>query len=233
MSNPSISTLSLQILFPYIAVALTVLITGLHRSVLKTHWGDTRGMWLYFSLFFLLLLVIPVVVVLIVESRPLWILAGLGVRFGNTRIGLLFLLVGSPVAVLVGYVASTRPEVRDWYPYSKDVCTRVKGLVFYEVGYILLYYATWEFLYRGLLFFPLLNSIGFLPAMAISTILSTFHHIGFPKSEIVAALAGGVLFCAIAFYTQSVFYPFVLHALVGVSLDTFICLGKSRRDRSG
>ena len=233
MRDPSLSTLSLQILFPYIAVALTVLVTALHRSVLKTRLGDTRGTWLYFALFFLLLLAVPLGVVLVVESGPLQALAGLGVGFGNTRIGLPLLLAGSPLAVLAGYLASARPGVGAWHPFSKDICTRRHGLVLYEAGNILLYYTAWEFLYRGLLFFPLVGSIGFLPALAISTALSTLHHIGFPKSEIVAALIGGILFCVIAFYTQSVLYPFALHAMAGVSLDTFVCSRNSRGDSRG
>lgn len=185
-------------------------------------------MLLYFVLFFLFLLAVPVFVILLVESRPQLVLASFGVRFGNYRIGLPLMLVGLPVAVLVGYLASRRPEIKDWYPFSKDFCTRGTSFVAYELGYIFLYYTTWEFLYRGLLFFPLLSSIGFLPAMAITTALSTFHHIGHPKSEIVAALVGGVLFSVIALYTHSMLYPFVFHAMAGASLDTFLCLRKFR-----
>jgi membrane protease YdiL (CAAX protease family) len=229
MNDPAISTLSLQILYPYIAVALTVLVTGLHHSVLKRRLGETVGMWLYFSVFFLLLLGLPTAVLFLVEPDPLSSLAGLGLALGDHRTGLWILLAGFPVSVLVGYIGSTRPEVRNWYPYSKDVCAGPTGMIAYEAGYFLLYYPAWEFLYRGLLFFPLVPMIGFLPAMSISTMLSTLHHIGFPKSEIAAALLGGVVFCAVAFYTQSVLYTVVLHGFMGVSLDAFICAGKSRR----
>ena len=228
MSNPVFSVLSFQILFPYTAVALTALVTWFHPSVLKRRLGDNGGMWLYFVLFFLMLLAVPVIVILAVEPRPLLALAGLGLRFGNYKIGLLLMLAGSPIAVFISHLGARRPEIKEWYPFSKDVCSRSTGFIVYEVGYVFLYYTAWEFIYRGLLFFPLLGILGFLPAMAITTALSTLHHIGHPKSEIVYALIGGFLFSVIALFTRSVLYPFAIHAMAGVSIDTFICLRRYR-----
>ena len=232
MNTPTLARLSCQILFPYVAVALTALITAFHSSVLKKRFGDSRGVWLYFVLFFLLLLGFPVLVIILAESTPRLVLTSLGLRVGNYRIGVLVMLVGIPIAVLISYLASRRPEIKEWYPRSKAVCARGSTFIAYEAGNVLLYYTTWEFLYRGLLFFPLLHSLGFLQAMAITTALSTLHHIGYPKSEIVAALFAGFIFCGIALYTQSILYPFAIHAIVGLSLDTFLYLWHFRRGSS-
>ena len=232
MSTTTFARLSFQILLPYVAVALTTLITAFHPSVLQKRFGDSRGVWLYFVLFFLFLLAFPVLVIILAESRPQLVLTSLGLRFGNYRIGLLLMLVGLPIAVLFGYLASLRPEIKEWYPRSKDVCARRNTFIAYEAGNILLYYTAWEFLYRGFLFFLLLHSLGFLQAMAITTAMSTLHHIGYPKSETVAALFAGFIFSVIALYTQSVLYPFAIHAIVGLSTDTFIYLRHYRQGSS-
>jgi membrane protease YdiL (CAAX protease family) len=64
--------------------------------------------------------------------------------------------------------------------------------------------------------------------MAITTALSTLHHIGHPKLEIVGAACAGVVFCIIALLTRSILYSIVIHALTGVSTDTFIYLRNYR-----
>jgi membrane protease YdiL (CAAX protease family) len=58
--------------------------------------------------------------------------------------------------------------------------------------------------------------------MAITTTLSTLHHIGHPKSEILGALLGGVIFSYVALLTRSLLYPIAFHAMVGVGVDIFV-----------
>ena len=84
-----------------------------------------------------------------------------------------------------------------------------------------------------MLFFPLAAALGFLPAMALNTALSTLHHIGHPKSEVFGALLAGIVFSCIALWTGSVLYPIVIHATVGVVNDTFIYVRTYRRKAGG
>jgi len=228
----SISPISMQILLPYIAVALTALITVFYHSGLKRRFGDAKGMWLYFLLFFLFFVAGPILIVVVVEPSPLQVLSDLGAGPGNYKVGVLLILLGLPITVLISHFAANTPGMKEWYPFSKEVCARDGAFIAYELGYILLYYSAWEFLYRGVLFFPLLNGFGFLPAMAITTALSTLHHIGHPKPEIVGAVFAGVIFSCIALLTRSILYSIAIHAMVGVSSDTFIYL-RNYRGNSG
>jgi membrane protease YdiL (CAAX protease family) len=218
----------MQILLPYIAAALAALITVFYHSDLKRRFGDAKGMWLYFSLFFLFFVALPTLIVVLVEPIPLRVLSELGVGPGNYKVGVPLMLLFLPITVLIGHFTANSPGMKEWYPLSKEVCARDGTFVAYELGYILLYYSAWEFLYRGILFFPLLNGFGFLAAMAITTALSTLHHIGHPKLEIVGAACAGVVFCIIALLTRSILYSIVIHALTGVSTDTFIYLRNYR-----
>jgi hypothetical protein len=227
----SLTSPSMRILLPYVAVALTLLVTVFHHTVLKKRHGDARGMWLYFLLFFLLLAVVPVLILAVVEVDPLTVLAGLGVSAGNYRMGLILMLAALPAALLLGLFGSREGELKRWYPFSKQACRTDRSFVAYELGYLLLYYTAWEFLYRGLLFFPLLSSAGFLPAAAITAILSTMHHIGHPRTEVISSLAAGFIFAAIALLARSVLYCAAIHAAVGISTDTFIYLRDYRRAR--
>ena len=76
------------------------------------------------------------------------------------------------------------------------------------------------------------TNLGFVPAMAITTTLSTLHHIGHPKSETWGAVLGGVIFSSIALVTRSILYPICIHAMIGVVNDTFIYL-RSHRGKAG
>jgi hypothetical protein len=88
----SISPISMQILFPYIAVALTALITVFHHSGLKRRFGDAKGMWLYFVFFFLFSVAVPTLIIVVVEPNPLQVLSDLGADPGNYKVGVLLML---------------------------------------------------------------------------------------------------------------------------------------------
>jgi membrane protease YdiL (CAAX protease family) len=218
----SLEPVSARILFPYLAVALTIAGSLLHHRRLRSILGDARGMWVYFGAFFLLFLVVPSIIIAAVEPLPQEAFAGYGIRAGNWRVGLLLVGIAIPVVLYLCGSYSKDPGLKEQYPFSKDACANDRAFALYELGYAGLYFTSWELLYRGILFFPLAHMLGFLPAAAITTALSTLHHIGHPQWEIVGAMAGGLLFGLVAFLTGSVIYPFAIHALLGVGDDLFI-----------
>ena len=213
---------SLLVLYPWIAVTLTVAVTLLNHRRLRERLGDTAGMWVYFAGFFTFFLLVPVALVLVAEPSPGAVLASLGLGPGRWRLGLVLSAIAVPITLFMSHLSSKMPEMQGQYPFSKAACASDGAFALYEAGYLVLYYTAWEFLYRGLLFFPLVSALGFLPAMAITTALSTVYHIGHPDTEIWSALAGGVVFGLIAWLTGSVYYSFFIHAMLGVSDDAFI-----------
>jgi membrane protease YdiL (CAAX protease family) len=154
--------------------------------------------------------------------EPRLFLREVGFSPGNWGRGLAVCAIGAPLAVLSGFIGSRNAELRRFYPLSKIACRTRGRFVAFEAAYLFLYYVAWEFLYRGLLFFPLIPSLGLVPALALQTIVSTLHHAGHPQPEILASLAAGFIFGLVAYYTGSFFYPVFLHALTGISTDTFI-----------
>ena len=213
---------SLLILLPFIACCLALVVTVLYPRRLRERHGDARGMWIYFTAFFCFFVAAPVLIIVLSEPYPLRVLASLGVQAGNWARGCTMVGIAIPVTLLMSHLSSRMPEMQAQYPFSEAACASDGSFVLYEIGYLTLYYTSWEFLYRGILFFPLLNAIGFLPAVSITTALSTLHHIGHPDSEIWAALAGGLIFGLVTFLTNSVFYAVAIHGMLGVFDDTFI-----------
>jgi len=212
------------LLLVYLSLALTLMLTVFNYKSFLRKYDDFKAFLLYFALFFLTLMAVPCLIVLLAAAEPFEFFGKTGFSLGNSSRGLIAMVVAAPLAVLAGFIGSQDPVMKQHYPFSKSACSNSRKFVVYEVAYLFLYYLTWEFVFRGLLFFPFISSNGLLIALGLQTILSTLYHIGHPDSEIFAALAAGFIFGFIAYWTGSFLYTVFIHALVGISNDTFLYL---------
>lgn len=220
-----------NVLYLYLAVAFPVMMTVFHFRTLLKKRGDYRAFLLYFTAFFTAFLAVPLLIVLVAAPGPRDFLWFVGLTPGHVGTGLLFAAVGVPVALAAGFIGSRDPAMQAQYPFSKEACADLKKFVRFEIAYFVLYYLPWEFVFRGLLFFPLVPTVGFIPALALQTIISTLYHFGHPPSEIFAALGAGVIFGLIAYATGSIFYTAIIHAAVGIGSDVFLYLRRPRAPR--
>ncbi len=210
------------VLFLYLPVAFTLLLTIFnYRAFLKV-FDDFWAYLFYFGAFFIFFLAVPVLLILTLSLRPPTALRGLGFTLGIVRHGWGILTAGIPLAVLIAYVGSRDPALQQHYPFSKTACADPRRFLLFELAYVFFYYFPWEFLFRGLLFFPVVAALGLPAALALQTIVSTLLHVGHPDSEIWAALAAGIIFGLIAYWTGSFLYALLLHALIGVGNDFFL-----------
>jgi len=214
-------------------VAFALLFSFFHYRQLLQKWDDQRAFLAYFIAVFCLFLVIPTLIIFLFSPDPLLFLKEAGLTLGNWRRGLAVMAAGAPLAVLSGFIGSRDTELSRFYPFSKVACRSPRSFIAFEAAYLLLYYVAWEFLYRGILFFPLIPAIGLVPALSLQTVISTLHHAGHPESEIFAALAAGFIFGLVAYFTGSFIYAILLHALTGICTDTFIYLRSYRRQAQG
>jgi membrane protease YdiL (CAAX protease family) len=214
-------------------VAFALLFSFFHYRRLVQKWDDLRAFLAYFAAVFCLFLVIPILIIFLFSPDALLFLKEAGLSLGNWRRGLGIAAVGAPLAVLSGLIGSRDAELGRFYPFSKTACRSPRSFIAFEAAYLLLYYVAWEFLYRGILFFPMIPAIGLIPALALQTIISTLHHAGHPQSEIFASLAGGFVFGLVAYFTGSFIYTIFLHALTGISTDTFIYYRNYRTNSRG
>jgi membrane protease YdiL (CAAX protease family) len=182
----------------------------------------------YFVAFFVLLLALPCGLAILVSPRPGETLEAVGWTFGRRGLGLALTLAGLPLAVLAGFVGSRDEGLRRFYPLAKAAFADARTFAWYEISYVVLYYLPYEFVFRGVLFLPLIPAIGLGPALAVQTAASTLLHIGHPGSEVLAAVVGGLAFGLVAYFTGSFFYTLVLHAVTGIGTDTFLFLGRRR-----
>ena len=210
-------------------ILLTVWVYQGKRDSFARLFAGFRGPWppdvhatLYeFLAAFLLMFGVPALVSRFGLKRDL---RDLGLQLGDVRRGLGAVGMLLPFALLLAYLAARDPAIRTEYPLAKGAMPHLALFLFVEACY-LVFYLGWEFFFRGFMLLGLERHYGLLVAILIQTIPSTLVHIGKPYSENLAAIGAGLVLGYVAARTRSIFYPMLLHAVVGIGTDLFIALG--------
>lgn len=162
---------------------------------------------------------IPLLVVFLV-GFPVVEPFGLSVDISNSSyVWILSMLVGLLIVGL-NFFASKNEQNLEEFPQIRDRSWS-KGLVYHNIFTWIVYLVGYEFLFRGIMLFPLVPVIGFWPAAVLGTVLYSLSH--YPKSirEALGAIPFGIILAWIAWQTQSVWPCIWIHACLAVSNSIF------------
>lgn len=148
----------------------------------------------------------------------------LGLGIGDWRLGLRWLVVGVPLAIVAGKIGAAAPAMQAVYPLDSGVAATPAHFLPYAL-LTFCYYGAWEALFRGVLLFGLRRRIGTGPANAMQTAVSVTAHFGRALNETFAALPAGLAFGWVTGRIGSIWYVAVIHWTVAVSVDWFILTG--------
>jgi membrane protease YdiL (CAAX protease family) len=147
----------------------------------------------------------------------------LGAGLGNVRAGLAFLLAGVPIAAAVGWSSASSPTLAAVYPLGSPTLTLAAFLP-HAIGYVL-YYAGFEYHFRGFLLLGLERPLGAWAANVLQAGIVTLVHVGKPGVELAAAFPASLLFGWIVLRSRSIWYVVAIHAAVGLALDVALLRG--------
>ncbi len=182
--------------------------------------GLTAELYAFASSFLLLGLLSLVIIRLVLRES----FTAYGLAPGDWRFGIKAVAILGPVMVLLAYPSARQAPFLAEYPLNPGACASAAALLGHAAGY-LLYYIGFEIFFRGLVQNGLRDSLGDWAAILVQTGLSTLVHIGKPAGEIYGAIFGGVVFGLVATRSRSLLYVILIHWILGVALDLFICLG--------
>ena len=151
---------------------------------------------------------------------------------GDVAFGLKFLAGGIIILPVFLYFNSGSEAMMAEYPLTKLAGKSVAWFILWEFTY-LIYYIGFESFFRGSLFFPLVDKYGAWPAILITTMFSTFQHIGKPEAETISVIAAGVIFGAVAYRIRSFLYVLILHWYIGILTDGFSLLHIAAQKSTG
>jgi uncharacterized protein len=176
-----------------------------------------------FAACFLLLGVLPALVVRFVFRERL---ADYGLGLGLPRRTWWSFVLAAPFFVAAGYVASRDATILEKFPINPHANASTAAFALHAATY-LLFYAGWEFHFRGFLLHGLRPVIGDANAVLVQTMASSLLHIGSPASETFGAILGGLFWGALALRTRSLLPSLGQHFLLGIALDAFIFRGRA------
>ena len=152
-------------------------------------------------------------------------LADYGVRLGDWKFGLLSIAVMAPVMIALTFPSSKDPQFLAQYPLFQGAGASTPVFIQHAFLY-LAYYVGYEMFMRGFIQFGLRERFGDWYAILIQTAISCLFHIGKPDGEIYSSILGGLIWGIVVFRSSSLLYVLIVHWLLGVSLDYFICFVK-------
>ena len=172
---------------------------------------------------FVLFGLIPVGIVKFVFREKL---ADYGLGAGIVEFTVRSTLLMTPIMILLGYLAGYHEKFLAVYPLNPTIRPGVSETIFLaHLASYLLYYAGWEFLFRGFLLKATEPQVGPHTAVLIQTMASTMLHYGHPASEVFGAILGGLFWGFLAYRTRSILAGFMQHATLGLALDCFLVYG--------
>lgn len=161
-----------------------------------------------------------------------------GLGLGDARFGLrAVLLLYAGMLPFVG-VATLMPVFVDKYPLSPYVAGQALALAegtdglwwvvaSYEAGYAA-YFLGWEFLFRGYLTLVLARYIGPI-AVVVQVVPFALLHVGKPQPEALGSIVAGLALGLLALRTRSVWWGFLLHAAIAITMDGLALLARLAR----
>jgi membrane protease YdiL (CAAX protease family) len=184
--------------------------------------SDRMAILFMFIAAFVLFGIIPCLIIRYIFNDSL---SNYGLRIGNWKQGI---RLSVPLIMIISAIlllpASQTSEMRNFYPLNRSVQSLSVEFIELQIFRGLFFYSAWEFFYRGFMLFGLRRFVGDWKAICIQTIPQCLWHIGMPTGEIFSSILGGILFAVLALRTNSILWPFLLHFMIGTTLDLFIVL---------
>ena len=145
---------------------------------------------------------------------------GLTFSKGTNLISFYWISVLGPVIIVMNWFAARREKTFSMYPQIRIKEWDVRLMVTYSIAWCA-YLFGFELLFRSFLFFPLVNSIGIWPAIAVNIAIYSISQIPKGLDEAVGALLLGVVLCIATLQTGTIWVAFIVHVLLALSNSLF------------
>jgi membrane protease YdiL (CAAX protease family) len=135
---------------------------------------------------------------------------GLTIIPETTFFSLVWTLGLSALVIPLAYISGKKPKNLINYPQIRANVWNTKIVIINALGWAL-YLFGYEFLFRGTLLFPLVNSIGVWPAIAVNIGLYSATHIPKGLDETIGAIPLGLVLCLLTLASGTIWIAFFVH----------------------
>jgi len=156
--------------------------------------------------------ILPVLAILIIlRKNPL----DFGLRIGNYRVWIPYVVIFLLIAVPILYLTSDMSSVQGYYRTHRnsEFLTYVWKMAVYMLG--------WEFLFRGFMLFGLKDKFK-EGSILIQMIPFVLLHFGKPEIETISTIFTGILWGYICYRGKSFWPAYIMHMVVNLSNKAFV-----------
>jgi membrane protease YdiL (CAAX protease family) len=125
-------------------------------------------------------------------------------------------IILSVAIVTMNYFNSGTPENLSVYPQNRKEVWSVKLIIISALSWIA-YLLSYEFLFRGFLFFASVRLLGLWPAAALNVAIYALVHVPKGNKETIGAIPLGIILCYLTFRTGSIWIAVVTHIVMALS----------------
>jgi membrane protease YdiL (CAAX protease family) len=146
---------------------------------------------------------------------PAYGFAEIGLTFyKESALETLYWIIGLSVLIVpLVYFSAKQPKNLVNYPQIRSSIW-TKKLMFYNALGWAAYLFGYELLFRGVLLFPLADSLGVWPAIAINIALYSATHIPKGLDETIGAAPLGLVLCLLTLHTGTIWIAFIVHVIM-------------------
>ena len=148
----------------------------------------------------------------------------LGLSFTNkTSVFSLLWIIGLSILITpLVYFSAKKPKNLLNYPQVRAKVWTKKMLFINALGWFLFLFG-YEFLFRGILLIPLVESLGLWPAIAINIAIYSATHIPKGLDETLGAIPLGFVLCLLTISSGTIWIAFIVHVVMAWT-NTFTAL---------
>lgn len=154
--------------------------------------------------------VLPLAVYLIFFPQTSLVELGLGFNEEKFQSFITWSIVLSLIVIPLAYFSARNPRNLLNYPQIRANTWNYKMITGNLVAWAA-YLLGYEILFRGLMLFPLVETIGLWPAITVNIGMYSATHIPKGLSETLGAIPLAIVLCLVCVYTGSIWIAFVVH----------------------
>lgn len=157
--------------------------------------------------------VFPILICLIFLDQIPFSAYGFAIIPETTVLTLVWILGLSLFIIPLTYFSARKPKNLVKYPQIRSKIWTRKMVYLNLLGWFL-YLLGYEFLFRGVLLIPVVDSLGVWPAVAINIALYSATHIPKGLEETIGAIPLGLVLCLLTLSTGTIWIAFFVHVAV-------------------
>jgi membrane protease YdiL (CAAX protease family) len=128
----------------------------------------------------------------------------------------LWTIILSTAVITINYFNSRTPANQEMYPQIRREVWSPALIILSSLSWMI-YLLSYEFLFRGFLFFASVHLLGLWSAIALNTAIYSLVHLPKGLKETIGAIPLGILLCYLTFRTGSIWIAVFMHIAMAVS----------------